>query len=99
MQRSLVTTALALWAERERELKTWISEDAGPDASIDALMSVTPYFRIPPQRARTILTEVEGAVATWRDEGRALGMTPDQLASFEEAFEHEERQAARRAAG
>jgi DNA-binding XRE family transcriptional regulator len=26
-------------------LKTWVSEDAGPEATIDALMSALPYFR------------------------------------------------------
>ncbi len=80
--------------ERLRELKTWISEDAGPEATIEALMSVTAYFRILPGRAKTILAEVEKAVATWRDEGRALGMTAVELESFSDAFEHDERQAA-----
>lgn len=80
--------------ERLRELKTWISEDAGPEATIEALMSVTAYFRILPSRAKTILAEVEEAVATWRDEGRALGMTAADLESFSDAFEHDERQAA-----
>jgi serine/threonine-protein kinase HipA len=79
--------------ERLRELKTWISEDAGPEATIEALMSVTAYFRILPGRAKTILSEVEEAVATWRDEGRALGMTAAEVESFSDAFEHAERQA------
>ncbi|WP_237355848.1 type II toxin-antitoxin system HipA family toxin [Xanthobacter sp. YC-JY1] len=82
--------------ERVRELKTWVSEEAGPEASIDALMSVAPYFRIASARAKAILTEVEAAVATWREEGRALGMTNEDLASFADAFEHGERQAAKR---
>jgi len=30
--------------ERTRELKTWISEETGPDASIEALRSAAPYF-------------------------------------------------------
>ena len=80
--------------DRVRELKTWISEDAGPEATIDALMSVIAYFRISRDRARTILGEVEGAVASWRDAGRVLGMTAEELESFAEAFEHEERRAA-----
>ncbi len=82
--------------ERVRELKTWVSEEAGPEASIDALMSITAYFRIGTARAKAILTEVEAAVATWREEGRALGMTSEDLASFADAFEHGERQAAKR---
>jgi len=84
--------------ERIRELKTWVSEGTGPEATIDALMSVTAYFRITRQRARAILGEVEVAVATWREEGRALGMTERDLDSFADAFEHAERDAAQRVA-
>jgi serine/threonine-protein kinase HipA len=80
--------------ERVRELKTWISEDAGPEATIDALMSVIPYFRIGLARAREILKEVEHSVATWREEARSLGMTASDLDSFADAFEHEQRGAA-----
>jgi serine/threonine-protein kinase HipA len=84
--------------ERVREFKTWISEESGPDATIDALLSVAPYFRIAPARAKTILAEVEAAVATWRKQGKVLGMTSVELDQFADAFEHKERQAAQRAA-
>lgn len=83
--------------ERLRELKTWISEETGPQASIEALMSSIAYFRIAPARAKAILSEVEAAVAGWRQAGRALGMDDVELDQFAEAFEHEERAAARRA--
>lgn len=83
--------------DRARELKTWVSEDVGPEATIDALMSVTAYFRIADPRARAILAEVETAVAEWRSVGRELGMARYELDSFAEAFEHSERAAARRA--
>ena len=79
--------------ERLRELKTWISKDAGPEATIEELMSVIAYFRILPSRVKIILSEVEGVVATWRDEGRALGMTAAELEGFSDAFEHNEREA------
>jgi serine/threonine-protein kinase HipA len=82
--------------ERVRELKTWISEDAGPDMSVDALMSVIAYFRIAPARAKEILGEVERAVASWRKAGRAIGMTDDELEPFVDAFEHSERDSARK---
>jgi serine/threonine-protein kinase HipA len=80
--------------DRVRELKTWISEAAGPEATIEALMSVIAYFRITPARARIILAEVEGAVAGWRDAGRTLGMTRADLDAFADAFEHGQRRAA-----
>jgi serine/threonine-protein kinase HipA len=83
--------------ERARELKTWISEETGPEASIDALLSVRAYFRITPQRAKGILGEVENAVAKWRETGKRLGMTNRELESFADAFEHQERLAARKA--
>ena len=83
--------------DRVRELKTWVSPDTGPEATIDALMSVTPYFRLSTRRAKTILREVEDAVATWRATGRKLGMTDRELEAFADAFEHSERQAAQRA--
>ena len=84
--------------ERLRELKTWISEESGPSASIDALMSVAPYFGISRGGATAILGEVEAAVAAWREQGRALGMTPTELDAFAEAFEHPERATAQRLA-
>jgi serine/threonine-protein kinase HipA len=83
--------------ERARELKTWISEEAGPEARIDALMSVLPYFRMSRDTAVTILSRVEEAVSQWRDVGREIGMTTRELDQFADAFEHEERGEARRA--
>lgn len=79
--------------ERVRELKTWISEETGPEASVDALMSVAPYFRISSNHAREILGDVERSVAGWRDAGRVIGMTGIELDQFADAFEHSERRA------
>ncbi|HEV7589132.1 MAG TPA: type II toxin-antitoxin system HipA family toxin [Longimicrobium sp.] len=84
--------------DRARELKTWISEDSGPRASVDALMEAAPYFQLTSSRAREILAGVERAVARWRSRGRAIGMTQPELEQFADAFEHEEREVARRTA-
>lgn len=81
--------------DRERELKTWVSADAGPEATIDALMSVTAYFRIPSGRAKEILHEVEHAVRGWRQVGQDLGVTERELDDFADAFDNPERSAAR----
>lgn len=83
--------------ERLRELKTWVSEDTGPEATIEALMSVIGYFRLSRDRAKEILGQVQAAVATWREHGKGLGMTAHELDAFAEAFEHDERDAARAA--
>lgn len=80
--------------DRVRELKTWISEETGPEATIDALMSVIAYFRITPKQAHAILADVERGVSAWQEEGRALGMTPGELEAFADAFEHGERRRA-----
>jgi serine/threonine-protein kinase HipA len=82
--------------ERARELKTWISEDTGPDMTIDALMSVIAYFRITQARAKGILGQVARAVGEWRKTGRAIGMTDEELDAFTDAFEHPERSAAKK---
>jgi len=79
--------------ERLREMKTWVSEDTGPEMTIDALMSVIAYFRIAPARAKEILGEVAGAVGCWRKAGRSIGMTDEELEPFIDAFEHAERDA------
>ena len=84
--------------DRVRELKTWISEDTGPEATTEALLSVLPYFRISRERANEILSRIERALSQWRETGLALGMTKQELDQFAEAFEHHEREAARQAA-
>ena len=80
--------------DRQRELKTWISEDAGPAASIDALMAVAAYFKLEKKDAVQILAEVERTVSTWRVRGRRLGMSAAELEQFADAFEHREREVA-----
>ena len=82
--------------ERVRELKTWISEDAGPDMTIDALMSVIAYFRITATRAKEILSDVTHAVNGWRKTGQSIGMSDEELEPFVDAFEHRERAAAKK---
>lgn len=80
--------------DRVRELKTWVSAETGPEATIEALMSVTDYFRLSAKKAKDILREVESAVAGWREIARSLGMTARELEAFLDAFEHPEREAA-----
>ena len=82
--------------ERARELKTWISEQSGPEASVDALMSICAYCRIDVDRARMMLKTVNQAVGRWRVRGREIGMTDFELDQFNDAFEHKERTSALR---
>jgi serine/threonine-protein kinase HipA len=62
-------------------------------------MGTAKYFGLTAARAARVLGEVESAVATWREEAATLGLTADEIESFEDAFEHEERLAAQRYAG
>lgn len=80
--------------DKLRELKTWVSEETGPAATIAALMSAVPYFGLKLDRAREVLGEVEAAVARWRPRGSELGMSAVELDDFDDAFEHDERRAA-----
>jgi serine/threonine-protein kinase HipA len=82
--------------DRARELKTWISEETGPAASIEALMSIAPYCRLDEARTQLILSKVERAVSRWRESGRKIGMSDLELDSFAAAFESNERVAVRK---
>ncbi len=59
-------------------------------------MAVAAYLRISQNRAKAILAVVEAPVSEWRNEARALGMIAEDLDTFEDAFEHKEREAAQR---
>jgi serine/threonine-protein kinase HipA len=83
--------------DRVRELKTWISQETGPEATVEALLSVLSYFQISRARANEILGRIEHALRKWRQVGAAIGMTSQELDQFTEAFEHAEREAARKA--
>ena len=76
--------------DRARELKTWISEDTGPTASLTALRSAAPYFHIKKSRANDLITGVQNIIGTWRTVGADIGMTPAELNQFGEAFENQE---------
>jgi serine/threonine-protein kinase HipA len=76
--------------DRARELKTWISEDTGPTASLTALRSAAPYFHIKKSRANDLITGVQNIIGTWRTVGADIGMTPAELNQFGEAFENHE---------
>ncbi len=82
--------------DRARDLTTWISEDVGPNASIQALVDTARYFGLAKNRAADVLGEVERAVATWRTVAATLGFTKDEAESLADAFEHGERAAAKR---
>jgi len=86
--------------DKARLLKTWISEESGPEASIESALSAAPYFGLSKDGAKRIVGEVERAVSHWRRVAASaeVGMSPKEMDPFIEAFEHPERVEAKRAA-
>ena len=82
--------------DRARELKTWISEQVGPQASIRALVDRAQYFGLSQSQAAGVLGDVERAVATWPTVAATLGLTAEETESYADAFEHSERTVAQR---
>jgi serine/threonine-protein kinase HipA len=78
-----------------KQLSTAIDLD-DTTASVEALLRVAPFFRLDEDAARSALGQVEDAVAAWRQVAEALGIAKDEIARMETAFEHEEREVARR---
>jgi serine/threonine-protein kinase HipA len=81
--------------DRARELKTWPAEETGPAATVEAALQASRFFGIATDRANVIIREVDAAVAGWRAEAKRIGMSKAEIEQFSDAFEHDERRAAR----
>jgi len=57
---------------------------------------VIAYFRITRARAKGILSEVVHAVDNWRMTGHSIGMSDEEIEPFVDAFEHGERDDAKK---
>ena len=73
--------------DKERALKTWISEDSGEAASIDEALAVAPQFGLGKSAASDILGNVKAVVTRWKTTARAIGMTSADIHRFAPAFE------------
>lgn len=84
--------------DKERESKTWLSEDTGPITSVETLLAQAARFELSASEARQVLTEVVSAVSRWRHIAvmPEVGMAPHELEAFAPAFEHAELERARR---
>lgn len=87
--------------DKDRESKTWLSEESGPITSVEMLMGNAAYFNLPPDAALQVLREVLDAVLGWRVEAvsSAVGLRTAELADFAPAFEHEATEAAKTTVG
>lgn len=84
--------------DKQRESKTWLSEDTGPITSVEVLLQQAARFELSADEAKQTLAEVVSAVGRWREMALTLevGMAPSELEPFAPAFEHSELERARR---
>jgi len=77
--------------DKDRESKTWLTQDTGPITSLEMLMGNTAYFGLSADAARLVLAEVLRAVTQWRMDALspAVRLCQGQLQDFAPAFEHE----------
>lgn len=63
-------------------------------ASIETVLSVSDYFRLPAAAAKAIVGDVERATSHWRHEAAGLGLPRQQIDRMADAYETAERQTA-----
>ncbi|MFO7542418.1 MAG: HipA domain-containing protein [Thiobacillus sp.] len=78
--------------DKDRESKSWLSEDTGPITSVAQLLGQAARFELQPAEAKQVLTQVVNAVSKWREIALtpAVGLPKDELGDFEPALEHSE---------
>lgn len=82
--------------DKERESKTWLSEQDGPITDVQMLLNRAPYFALDKEQALAALGDVYAAVLNWRQlaVGPGVGLRAAELDDFALAFEHEQMEAA-----
>lgn len=76
--------------DKERALKTWISEDAGEAASLAEALAVAALFGLSHGTESAVLEKVKSAIGNWKTIARSIGMSAVDINSFAPAFEHPE---------
>src|SRR5688572_17380658 len=74
---------------KPRILTTAINED-DTTASLKLAFDTANYFGLAAKNARAIAAEVGAAVARWRAEATAFGLTKSQIDRMASAFEHDD---------
>jgi len=82
--------------DKERESKTWLSEQDGPITDVPTLLARAAYFALDKKQALTVLGEVHAAISNWRQVALSpeVGLRASELGDFAPAFEHEQMDAA-----
>lgn len=78
--------------DKDRESKTWLSEQDGPITGVQMLLDRASYFGLDQGQALVVLAEVHAAVSNWRQVATSteVGLRPAELEDFAPAFEHEQ---------
>jgi serine/threonine-protein kinase HipA len=81
--------------DKDRESKTWLSEQDGPITDVQMLLARAAYFALDTEQALAILAEVHAAVSNWRQLALSpeVGLRSAELDDFAPAFEHEQMEA------
>lgn len=76
--------------DKDRESKTWLSEQDGPITDVRMLLARAAYFALDKDQALAVLAEVHAAVSNWRQLALApeVGLRRVELDDFAPAFEH-----------
>lgn len=78
-------------AEDQIDLKTWISEESGPSASIEALIDAAEWFGLTREyAAEKVCSMAEVISSTWKLEAKAVGLNTSQIKDYHLAFENSE---------
>jgi len=82
--------------DKERESKTWLSEEDGPVTDIAMLRARAPDFALNKEQALHIVVQVRAAVIGWRKIALSaeVGLREHELDDFAPAFEHDQIDAA-----
>lgn len=83
--------------DKDRESKTWLSEDTGPITSVEPLLEKAGYFYLTKPEALAVMAEVHHAVTGWRSLAMSdkVGLSAAEVEDFAPAFEHNEMERAR----
>jgi serine/threonine-protein kinase HipA len=75
--------------DKDRESKTWLSEQDGPIVDVEMLLARCAYFALSAEQAQAVLVDVAKAVADWKVVAMSptVGLTVNSLDDFSAAFE------------
>lgn len=86
---------------KRRESKTWLTDDSGPIESLRMLLESATYFSLDGGGALKVLAQVLDVVLGWRQVALSadVGLSAQEVPHFEDAFEHEITEEARKILG